>query len=246
MEGPYPNPREVSVDWACWRPQLSLLKIAAEYWRMDEDPHVSGFGQWNFNIHDDDQMWGQALAIDWMIELLFRGRDLTVGEEILMNLLWMAVIVSWTRKLLTQIKQVCSEICDIKVYSSNKKNHNLPSNHRMNKEPHPNRCEKGGEDYTHSLGNKKHAHCEDLQSSLHNQIHHALPVPLAPPLSSSPCHELAFFKFFSFLFYCIDTCCYSSKSYSKHKLTLLIIHSAFLLCFRPSRKSKARVFNPIT
>ena len=64
-----------------------LLKIAAEYQRMDKDPRVSRFGQWNFNIHDDDQMWGQALAIDQMIELLFCERDLTVDEEIFMNLL---------------------------------------------------------------------------------------------------------------------------------------------------------------
>ena len=28
------------------------------------------------------------------------------------------------------------------------------------------------------------------------------------------CHELAFFTLFSFLFYCIDTCCYSLESYS--------------------------------
>ena len=53
------------------------------------------------------------------------------------------------------------------------------------------------------------------------------------------CHELAFFTFFSLLFYCIDTCRYSPKSYVKHKLTLLINHSVFLLCFRPSRKSKS-------
>ena len=71
MEGPYPNPREVSADLACWRPHLSLSKIVAEYRRMDEDPRVSGFGRWNFNIHDNDQMWGQALAIDHMIKLLF-------------------------------------------------------------------------------------------------------------------------------------------------------------------------------
>ena len=59
---------------------------------MDEDPCVSGFSCWNFNIHNDDQMWGHALAIDQMIELLFWGQDLTVDEEILMNLLQMAVI----------------------------------------------------------------------------------------------------------------------------------------------------------
>ena len=69
-----------------------LLKIAAEYQRLDEDSRVSGFGRWNFNIHDDDQMWGQALAVDRMIELLFRGWDLTADEEIFMNLLRMAVI----------------------------------------------------------------------------------------------------------------------------------------------------------
>ena len=59
---------------------------------MDEDPRISGFGHWSFYIHDDNQMWGQALAIDRMIELLFCGRDLTVDEEILMNLLRMAMI----------------------------------------------------------------------------------------------------------------------------------------------------------
>ena len=92
MEGLYPNPREVSADRAHWRPLLSLSKSAAEYQRMDKDPRVSGFGQWNFNVHDDNQMWGQALAIDWMIKLLFRDRDLTMDKEILMNLLRMAVI----------------------------------------------------------------------------------------------------------------------------------------------------------
>ena len=54
---------------------------------MDEDPQVSSFGRWNFNIHNDNQMWGQALAIDRMVKLLFQGWDLTVDEEILMNLL---------------------------------------------------------------------------------------------------------------------------------------------------------------
>ena len=85
MEGPYPNPCEVSMDWACWRPHLSLLKIAAEYQRMDKDPWVSGFSCWNFNLHDDDQLWGNSLAIDQMIKL-FRGRDLTADEEVFMNL----------------------------------------------------------------------------------------------------------------------------------------------------------------
>ena len=41
------------------------------------------------------------------------------------------------------------------------------------------------------------------------------------------CHELAFFTFFSLLFYCIDTCCYSPKSCSNANLRSLIIHFAF-------------------
>ena len=41
------------------------------------------------------------------------------------------------------------------------------------------------------------------------------------------CHELAFFMFFSLLFYCIDTCCYSPKSYSNTNLHSLNIHFAF-------------------
>ena len=59
---------------------------------MDKDSQVSGFGRWDFNLHNDDQLWGNALAIDRMIELLFQGWDLTVDEEIFMNLLRMAVV----------------------------------------------------------------------------------------------------------------------------------------------------------
>ena len=59
---------------------------------MDEDPHISRFGKWNFNLHDDDQLWGNTLAIDQMVKLLFQGQDLTVDEDNFMNLLWMAVV----------------------------------------------------------------------------------------------------------------------------------------------------------
>ena len=36
-----------------------------------------------------------------------------------------------------------------------------------------------------------------------------------------------FSRSFHFYFYCIDTCCYSPKSYFKHKLTLVLNHFAF-------------------
>ena len=94
--------------------------------------------------------------------------------------------LSQTRKLITQINQVCEMICDMKLHSPNKKNHGLPSNYRRNKGHPPSKCEKDGKGYTRSGGNKKHAHCEDLQSSPHIQRHHALPslpllLPRVPP-----------------------------------------------------------------
>ena len=97
--------------------------------------------------------------------------------------------MSQTRKLLTQIKPVCQEIRDMKLYSSIKKNHSPQSSYHRNKERLPNKYGKDGRDCT--------------------------------------CHELAFFTFFSLLFYCIDTCCYSPKSCSKTNLHSLIIHFAF-------------------
>ena len=94
--------------------------------------------------------------------------------------------LSRTRKLLTQIKQVCHEICDMKVYSSTKKNRSPLGIGHKNKEPLPDKCGKDGVGYTHSTNNKKHVRCEDLCNSPHNQKHHALPVPPSPPLPSSP------------------------------------------------------------
>ena len=93
---------------------------------------------------------------------------------------------SRTRKLLTQINQVCQEICNINVYSATTKNRSPPSNYHRSKEHPPNICERDGTDCTHSTGNKKHACCEDLYNSLHNQTRHALPVPLSTLPPSSP------------------------------------------------------------
>ena len=68
--------------------------------------------------------------------------------------------MSRTRKLITQIKQVCEEICNMKLYSPNKKNHSPPSNYRKNMGHPPDICEKDEEDYTCSTDNKKHVRCE--------------------------------------------------------------------------------------
>ena len=57
MEGPYPNRWEVSKGLELiGELHPSLLKITAKYGRMDEDPQVSGFGRWNLNINNDNQL----------------------------------------------------------------------------------------------------------------------------------------------------------------------------------------------
>ena len=94
--------------------------------------------------------------------------------------------MSRTRKLLSQISHVCQEICDMKLYSSTKKNHSPPSTSHKNRGHPLNKCGKGGTGYTHSTDNKRHVRCEDLQNSLHNQVHHALLVPPSTLPPSSP------------------------------------------------------------
>ena len=93
--------------------------------------------------------------------------------------------MSRTRKLLTQIQQVCQEIRDMNIIRI-KRNHNLLNTCHRSKEPLPNRYGKDERDYIRSTGNKKHARCEDLCNSPHNQTRHALPVPPLPLPPSSP------------------------------------------------------------
>ena len=95
--------------------------------------------------------------------------------------------MSRTRKLLTQITQVCQEICDIKGIHSIKKNHSPLGTGRMNKEPLPDKYEKDERGYTRSMGNKKHAHCGDPHNSPDTRTHHEIPSPLStlPPSSLS-------------------------------------------------------------
>ena len=94
--------------------------------------------------------------------------------------------MSRTRKLLTQIAQVCQEICDMKSYSASKKSPDQLDTCHKNRGHLPNKYEKGEGDCTCSTDNKKHVRCGDLQSNLHNQRRHASPVPLVPLPPSSP------------------------------------------------------------
>ena len=94
--------------------------------------------------------------------------------------------MSRTRKLLTQITQVCQEICDIKGIHSIKKNHSPLGTGHMNKEPLPDKYEKDERGYTRSMGNKKHAHCGDPHNSPDTRTHHEIPSPLSTLPPSSP------------------------------------------------------------
>ena len=96
--------------------------------------------------------------------------------------------VSQTRKLLTQITQVCQEIRDMRKTHSLTKSHSPLGKDRKSKGPPQDKCGKGGKGCTHSMGNKKHAHCADLHNSPDIQTHHETLSPLLPlpPTSPSP------------------------------------------------------------
>ena len=95
------------------------------------------------------------------------------------------MVLSRTRKLITCITQVCQEIHDIKR-GYIKRSHNPPSTCHTNKEPRPDKCEKGGRDCTRSMDNKKHAHYEGPHNSPDNRTRHETLAPLAPLPPSSP------------------------------------------------------------
>ena len=101
------------------------------------------------------------------------------------TLLFVVALLSQTRNLITQINRVCHEICDIGYIITKKIHHPLSNCHRS-KEHHPDTCEKDGRGCTRSVGNKKHAHCEDLQNSPNIQTHHERSSPPEPPLPEPP------------------------------------------------------------
>ena len=103
--------------------------------------------------------------------------------------------MSRTRKLITQIAQVCQELRAIVSRNSIKPAQlttpNQPSTSRRNKEPQSDKYEKDGKGCTRSTDNKKHVRCEDLHNSLDIQTRHeilsppSLPLPTSPSLTSS-------------------------------------------------------------
>ena len=97
-------------------------------------------------------------------------------------------MVSRTCKLITQIAQVCQEIHDIGVIRSIKTNHNLLNTDHKSKEHPPDKYGRDETGCTHSRGNRRHAHCEDLSNSPNTRRHHEMSSPplLLPPSLPSP------------------------------------------------------------
>ena len=100
--------------------------------------------------------------------------------------------MSRTRKLVTQIVQVCQELRAIVPKASIKATlTTTPSQlntDRKSREPLTNKYGKGERDYIRSTGNKKHVRCEDPHNSLGIQTRHETlsPPSLPPPTSPSP------------------------------------------------------------
>ena len=100
------------------------------------------------------------------------------------------IYLSRTRKLITQIAQVCCELRAIVSKSSiiptQLITQNQLSTGRKNKGPLLNRYGKGGKDCTRLMDNKKHVRYGDRHNSLDIQTRHERPFPPSLPPPTSP------------------------------------------------------------
>ena len=100
--------------------------------------------------------------------------------------------LSRTRKLITQIAQVCQELRAIvsnrSIGTTQLTTPSQLSTDRRNTELPSDKCGKDGRDCTRSTDNKKHVRCEDQHNSLDTQTRHEIlsPPSLPPPTLPSP------------------------------------------------------------
>ena len=71
---------------------LSLSEIITEARTVAEDPTVDGFGHHNPQLGQEDDLFYNALSIDWMVEGLFQGRDLSANESQFVWLIRMGIL----------------------------------------------------------------------------------------------------------------------------------------------------------
>ena len=99
-------------------------------------------------------------------------------------------LLSRTRKLITQIAQVCQELRAIvsnrSIRTTQLTTLSQLSTNRKSREPQSDKCGKDGKGCTHSTDNTKHVRCEDLHNSLGTQTRHEILVLPSPPPPTSP------------------------------------------------------------
>ena len=71
---------------------LSLLEIVTEARTVAEDPNVDGFGHHNPQLGQEDDLSFNALAVDRLVEGLFRGRDLSANKTQFIRLIRMGIL----------------------------------------------------------------------------------------------------------------------------------------------------------
>ena len=71
---------------------LSLSKIVTAARTVAEDPAADGFGHHNPQLGQEDDLFYNALSIDWFMEGFFWGRDLSTNEAQFFQLMRMGIL----------------------------------------------------------------------------------------------------------------------------------------------------------
>ena len=71
---------------------LSLSEIVTAARAISEDPTIDGFGHHNPQLGQEDDLFYNALAINWFMEGFFQGRDLLTNETQFFQLMRMGIL----------------------------------------------------------------------------------------------------------------------------------------------------------
>ena len=69
-----------------------MSKIVTAARTISEDPAIDGFGHHNPQLGQEDDLFYNALSINWFMEGFFRGRDLLTNEAQFFRLMRMGIL----------------------------------------------------------------------------------------------------------------------------------------------------------
>ena len=69
-----------------------MSKIVTEARTIAKDPNINGFGHHNPQLGQEDNLFFNALAVDQLVEGLFRGRDLSANKTQFVHLIRMGIL----------------------------------------------------------------------------------------------------------------------------------------------------------